>query len=682
MARPRQGPPGPAMMMIRTSPLDSPSAHRVKLLVLATSYFGGSASAMPSSPSSWSRWAADAAGASSTDSGGLLLQLDPSHSSPSRAVFTVFAAEDGIYPSRLLMRSRPSHSHDEGDIEAPPPPAAAQPPRVNGRRLAPPAEAITKITAGHSSNVGPHRYMLPLRRGLNTVEVATRIAASLQLHVTDRLGEAGLTAGGAEASLGPFSTLEAEDALCHGGVVIGPSYDSYAATPHLAAEASGRRACQLQKPGDYVEFTAPTSFNALSVRASIPDAPQGGGQVMPILIAVGGAKPQRVNLTSAYSWYYGSYPFSSKPSQGKAHHFFDETRTLLPGSTFAAGTKVRLAFPAQPPLGAPSASCDLPFQQRRDCGFVNITAAQCEGRGCCYSEEPPAPNPGHIPWCYHQAPHPSPSPPAPPPPPPGGSYVTVDLLDLYDVAPPLQPPAGAVDVTAHGADPTGRTDSARAFVTAFAAAAGQGDAAVWIPEGTFTVGSILKVPDRVKIHGAGPWYSVVRGAGERVGQGAVGFYAGKSPGSLGIGLHDFSIIGDVRERCDSCQVNGVGGAPSGGSTIQNLWIQHTKCGLWLDGPGNDLLVTDVIVRDTTADGINLHTGWSGVTIAFNSFRNTGDDGIALWSDKVADFNNTVMNNIVQVPVLANGIAVYGGHDNTVMHNYVSLFPSLSYSPSD
>jgi hypothetical protein len=212
-------------------------------------------------------------------------------------------------------------------------------------------------------------------------------------------------------------------------------------------------------------------------------------------------------------------------------------------------------------------------------------------------------------------------------------------------------------------------------VTAFAAAAGQGDAAVWIPEGTFTVGSILKVPDRVKIHGAGPWYSVVRGAGERVGQGAVGFYAGKSPGSLGIGLHDFSIIGDVRERCDSCQVNGVGGAPSGGSTIQNLWIQHTKCGLWLDGPGNDLLVTDVIVRDTTADGINLHTGWSGVTIAFNSFRNTGDDGIALWSDKVADFNNTVMNNIVQVPVLANAIAVYGGHDNTVMHNYVSLFPS-------
>ena len=23
---------------------------------------------------------------------------------------------------------------------------------------------------------------------------------------------------------------------------------------------------------------------------------------------------------------------------------------------------------------------------------------QCEAKGCCYKEDPPAPNPGHIPW--------------------------------------------------------------------------------------------------------------------------------------------------------------------------------------------------------------------------------------------------------------------------------------------
>jgi hypothetical protein len=288
----------------------------------------------------------------------------------------------------------------------------------------------------------------------------------------------------------------------------------------------------------------------------------------------------------------------------------------------------------------------MPYGQRKDCGFYNITPSECEARDCCFKEDPPPPNPGHVPYCFHKGA--GPPGPQPQPPEPAGSFVTVDLLDLYDVAPPLSPPAGAVSVLAHGADPSGKKDSAEAFVTALAAAGGPRGGSVWIPTGNFTVGSILHVPDGVTIHGAGAWHSIVRGTGEKVGQGALGFYAADAPaGTTQMGLFDFAIIGDVRERCDSCQVNGVGGAPTGGSTVQNMWIQHTKCGLWLDGPGTDLLVTSVIVRDTAADGINLHTGWSGVTIDSNSFRNTGDDSIALWSDKVPDSNNTIRFNIVQ-----------------------------------
>lgn len=52
-------------------------------------------------------------------------------------------------------------------------------------------------------------------------------------------------------------------------------------------------------------------------------------------------------------------------------------------------------------------------------------------------------------------------------------------------------------------------------------------------------------------------------------------------------------------------------------------------------------------------------------------RNTGDDGLAMWSDAIADANNSFRFNTVQVPVLANAIAVYGGASNSVVSNIVA-----------
>jgi hypothetical protein len=52
-------------------------------------------------------------------------------------------------------------------------------------------------------------------------------------------------------------------------------------------------------------------------------------------------------------------------------------------------------------------------------------------------------------------------------------------------------------------------------------------------------------------------------------------------------------------------------------------------------------------------------------------RNTGDDGLAMWSQTDADANDTFDHNTVQNPVLANGIAIYGGTDNTVSDNVVA-----------
>ena len=166
---------------------------------------------------------------------------------------------------------------------------------------------------------------------------------------------------------------------------------------------------------------------------------------------------------------------------------------------------------------------------------------------------------------------------------------------------------------------------------------------------------------------------------------APGFYGkyAEQGGSRNVRLSDFALRSDVRERIDTDQVNGIGGAMGGGSVIERLYIQHTKVGLWFDGPMDGLTVRDNIVVDQIADGINLRRGVSNARVTNNFFRNTGDDAMAMWSEFVtkgdptpdelgdSNRNNRYDHNTVQTPVLANGIAIYGGQDIVVADNLVA-----------
>jgi hypothetical protein len=107
------------------------------------------------------------------------------------------------------------------------------------------------------------------------------------------------------------------------------------------------------------------------------------------------------------------------------------------------------------------------------------------------------------------------------------------------------------------------------------------------------------------------------------------------------------------------------------STIDGLYIRHTKVGLWFDGPMTNVRVTNNIVVDQIADALNFHTGVTNSVVRNNFVRNTGDDGLAMWSEATANANNTFDRNTVQSPTLANGIAIYGGTDNTVSGNLVA-----------
>jgi hypothetical protein len=432
---------------------------------------------------------------------------------------------------------------------------------------------------------------------------------------------------GRGADLG-FAEQEAENAATN-GTIIGPGTSAYT----RPAEASGRSAVSLI-PGQYVEFTLPAAANAINVRYSIPDAPAGGGITAPLEVTANGGNRQVMTLTSQYAWLYNQYPFSNDPNAGllfpdqwvtecgcvpdqttpaptfptpfRPNHFYDEERLLL-HRTYPAGAKVRLAVPR----GSDAAT------------------------------------------------------------------TTVDLMDSQYVPPP-KIIGRAANVVLFGADPTGRRDSADAFDRAIAFARRTG-LPVYIPPGRFQVDRHIIV-DNVTIEGAGNWYSIVFGHQVTLASPApdgsvhtgVGFY-GKSAsagGSSNVHLSDFAIEGDVRERIDTDQVNGIGGALSN-STISGLYIQHTKAGIWLDGPMTNLKITNTMIVDQLADGINFHSGVTNSVVSNCFLRNTGDDALAMWSETAQDTGDVFDHNTIQTPVLANGIAIYGGTDNTVSANLIA-----------
>jgi F5/8 type C domain/Pectate lyase superfamily protein len=248
---------------------------------------------------------------------------------------------------------------------------------------------------------------------------------------------------------------------------------------------------------------------------------------------------------------------------------------------------------------------------------------------------------------------------------------TIDLADFEKVATPTGKPSGALDVVSDfGADPTGATDSTAEIQAAVDAGKARSKP-VYIPQGTFNVRDHIVV-DQVTLSGAGPWYSVLTGRDPSNRSKAVGVYGkyAAQGGSKNVVLKDFAIIGDIREREDNDQVNAVGGALSD-STIDNVWMQHTKCGAWMDGPMDNFTLKNSRILDQTADGVNFHMGVTNSTVTNTFVRNTGDDGLAMWAENVPNAKNRFTFNTVVLPILANNIVTYGGKDITISDNVMA-----------
>jgi hypothetical protein len=421
--------------------------------------------------------------------------------------------------------------------------------------------------------------------------------------------------GGAGATL-PYVELEAHNATTN-GTILGPDYR----LGDVASDAVDRQAVQLTQ-GQYVQFTLPQQANSINLRYSIPDSSSGGGINAPLSIYINGVKQPDLQLTSQYSWVYGPPNFAnncqvddwSNSPGGTPSHQFDEVHTLLP--QMAAGTTVKLQVDSE----------------------------------------------DNAPW-----------------------YV-IDVADFQQVPAALTQPAGSISVTdsPYNADPTGKTDSTTAIQNAVNAGASQGKT-VWIPQGTYLVTSHILV-NNVTLTGAGPWYSILTGApagggngnvyGNGTGVGVWGNDKYDGATSSNVNLSNFAIEGQITNRIDCLPDDGIGGTLSN-STISNIWIEHTKAGMWFDGPADKLTITGCRIDSLIADGINFHDAITNSTVTQTIVRGSGDDGLAMWSatdsnlSPNANQNDSFDHDTVQSPYLANGIAIYGGVGNSATNDIVS-----------
>ncbi|MEU6452751.1 CARDB domain-containing protein [Streptomyces sp. NPDC046979] len=436
----------------------------------------------------------------------------------------------------------------------------------------------------------------------------------------------------------PYTEYEAEDGRYDGTLLTSDAKRTFGHT-NFGTESSGRESVRLDSTGDHVEFTSTTPTNSIVVRNSIPDAPGGGGADATISLYADGQFVQKLNLSSKHSWLYGSTDdpegLTNRPG-GDARRLFDESHALL-NKTFPQGTQFRL---------------------QRDAGD---TAA----------------------------------------------FYVIDLIDLEQVAPPAAKPANCTSITQYGAVPGDGLDDTDAIQRAVTADQNGQIECVWIPAGQWRQEQKILTDDPqnrgqfnqvgirdVTIRGAGMWHSQLYTLTPPHEAGGINH---PHEGNFGFDIDDNTKISDIA-IFGSGTIRGGDGNHEGGvglngrfgkdTKITNVWIEHANVGVWagrdysnipeLWGPGDGLEFTGVRIRNTYADGVNFANGTRNSTVYNSSFRNTGDDSLAVWASKyVKDtsvdvgHDNHFRNNTIQLPWRANGIAVYGGYGNTIENNVIS-----------
>ncbi|MGW4941496.1 CARDB domain-containing protein [Actinoplanes sp. NPDC004185] len=431
----------------------------------------------------------------------------------------------------------------------------------------------------------------------------------------------------------PYTEYEAEAARYQGTLLETDPLRTFGHT-NFATESSGRKSVRLNSTGQFVEFTSASQANSIVVRNSIPDAPGGGGQAATLSLYANDTFVQKLTLSSRNSWLYGitddTESLSNSPS-ADARRLFDESHALL-AQSYPAGTR---------------------FKLQRDSGD-------------------------------------------------NAAFYVVDLIDLEQVAPAADKPADCTSITTYGAVPNDGIDDSAAIQRAVTDDQNGVISCVWIPAGQWRQEQKILSPDPARgqynqrgirnavIRGAGMWHSQLYTTTEP--QNVTGNINHPHEGNVGFDIDDntqisdLAIFGMTTNRAN--RGHGLNGRFGKNTKISNVWIEHVNVGAWVGrdysdtpaywNPGDGLEFSGMRIRNTFADGINFSNGTRNSKVFNSSFRYTGDDSLAVWAnpyvkDQAVDIasNNHFLNNTVQLPWRANGIAIYGGSNNSIENNLVS-----------
>ena len=437
------------------------------------------------------------------------------------------------------------------------------------------------------------------------------------------------------------ATYEAEDGSLIGAAsIVGAANGCDRAKGTLAGEASHRRAVVLRSSGDAVSWVVrpgESGANAIVVRFSIPDRPDGGGTVgslsLKIVDARGTIRLQRqIQLNSRYTWLYGGtmdgtklYKVPGHASQyGKgttATHLYDDIQLKL-DSPMQAGDILSLAKTASNTI--PSIAIDfvdletVPPPIPQPSGFISLTDARCGGI--------PA-DVRHSGSAFDGADDSS-----------YGSQFNAVLGHnpvnplSYQVEEKVyyatNPGADALQDKAPNAIVGGLSmfdladRNLKSLQTCVDLAANSGGTIVgaYVPPGRFYVRGQLLMPNNVALQGAGMWYTkfaavnteapgpiTIRGTagiGSRSGNFSI---SSRAEGSSHVLLSHFAIFGNVTQRdtIDAVVPDGLH-AQLSDSIIDNLWVEHTFAGLKLNQSSTSDLITSSRVRNVFADGIDFY----------------------------------------------------------------------------
>ncbi|MDF7824125.1 glycosyl hydrolase family 28-related protein [Pontiellaceae bacterium B12227] len=231
-------------------------------------------------------------------------------------------------------------------------------------------------------------------------------------------------------------------------------------------------------------------------------------------------------------------------------------------------------------------------------------------------------------------------------------YYLIDFIELEQVAPPLARPENSLSI-----------NDFSCLLECIEAAKTQ-DKVVWIPPGQHRhEGDRIQVGG-VHVQGAGMWHSSLTGTPMFEGTGEA------------VHFSDLALFGEIGHRDDESPDNAFNGNLGDGSVFSNLWIEHLKCGFWTKHGTKNMLLENSRIRNLMADGLNFCDGTSYSTVRNCHFRNTGDDALASWSPSgewssgKPCINNSFIGNSIELPWLANGIAIYGGKDHVIASNEI------------